>query len=209
MSLGIKNIKLALVDKDGFVITGANGINGTAGDTTGIFTADQDTSYGVASLALSNLTGAVTPIYGSDVITYQSAGKGTPSSVLTINALPNEVKMALLGNKSDGKGGYTISGKANPENRVAFLAESRESFNDDAPIYVAMFMGIATEPQHTYTSNNATDNRTTDVITISGIERGGDGFGSHWFSASANFKEADMMAKAFPTKTQAPVVKAP
>lgn len=209
MSLGIKNIKLALVDKDGFVITGANGINGNASDTTGIFTADQDTSYGVASVALSGLTGTVTPLYGSDQITYQSAGKGTPSSVLTINALPNEVKMRLLGNEPLGAGGFKISGKANSNNRVAFLVESRESFNDDAPIYVAMFMGVATEASHTFTSSNATENRTTDVITISGIERGGDGFGSHWFSASANFKETDMMAKAFPTKTQAPVVKAP
>lgn len=204
MSLGVKSIKFGLVDKDGYIITGANGINGNASDTTGIFTADQDTSYGVASVALSNLTGAVTPIYGSDVITYQSAGKGTPSSVLTINALPNEVKMRILGNEPDGKGGFKISGKANSDNRVAFLAESRESFNDDAPIYVAMFMGIATEASHTFTSSNATDNRTTDVITITAQERGDEGFGTHWFSASANFKEADMMAKAFPTKTQAP-----
>lgn len=204
MSLGIKNVKFALVDKDGYVITGANGINGDAADTTGIFTADQNTAYGVASVALSGLVGTVTPLYGSDQIVYQSAGKGTPSSVLTINALPNEVKMRILGNDANGKGGFKISGKADSNNRVAFLVESRESFADDKPIYISLFMGIATEAAHTFTSSNATENRTTDAITVSGIERGDEGFGAHWFSASANFKEADMMAVAFPTKTQAP-----
>lgn len=197
MSLGIKNVKFAKVTPEGKVITGINGINQSADDTTGIFTADQDTSYGVASVALSGLTGTVTPVWGSDVITYQSSGKGTPSSVLTINALPNEVKMALLGNKSDGKGGYTISGKADSKNLIAFLVESRETFADDKPVYIGMYMGIASEAAHTFTSSNATGNRTTDVITIAGQERGDEGFGKHWFSESANFVAKDMLNDIF------------
>lgn len=197
MSLGIKNVKFAKVTPEGKVITGINGINQSANDTTGIFTADQDTSYGVASVALSGLTGTVTPVWGSDVITYQSSGKGTPSSVLTINALPNEVKMALLGNKSDGKGGYTISGKADSKNLIAFLVESRETFADDKPVYIGMYMGIASEAAHTFTSSNATENRTTDVITIAGQERGDEGFGKHWFSESANFVAKDMLNDIF------------
>lgn len=197
MSLGIKNVKFAKVTPEGKVITGINGINQSADDTTGIFTADQDTSYGVASVALSGLTGTVTPVWGSDVITYQSSGKGTPSSVLTINALPNAVKMAILGNKPDGKGGYTISGKANSKNLIAFLVESRETFADDKPVYIGMYMGIASEAAHTFTSSNATENRTTDVITIAGQERGDEGFGKHWFSESANFVEKDMLNDIF------------
>ena len=208
-NLGIKNVKIALVDEKGHVIKGTNGIFKDITDTKGIFTADQDTAFGVASVAFSNLTGTFTDIYGSNKVVWKAAGKSAPQAILTVNALPIVIKQAILGHESDGKGGFKISGKANPDNRVAFLVESRESFNDDAPIYVAMFMGVATEASHTFTSSNATENRTTDVITISEIERGDEGFGSHWFSASANFKEADMMAKAFPTKTQAPVVKAP
>lgn len=197
MSLGIKNVKFAKVTPEGTVITGINGINQSADDATGIFTADQDTSYGVASVALSGLTGTVTPVWGSDVITYQSSGKGTPSSVLTINALPNAVKMAILGNKPDGKGGYTISGKADSKNLIAFLVESRETFADDKPVYIGMYMGIASEAAHTFTSSNATDNRTTDVITIAGQERGDEGFGKHWFSESANFVAKDMLNDIF------------
>lgn len=197
MSLGIKNVKFALVTPTGKVIKGLDGVNQSVDDTTGIFTADQDTSYGVSTAALSGLVGTVSPLWASDVIVYQSAGKGTPSSVLTINALPNAVKMAILGNKPDGKGGYTISGKADSKNLVAFLVESRETFDDDKPIYLGMYMGIATEAAHTFTSSSATENRTQDVITITNQERGDEGFGKHWFSESANFFEKDMLDDIF------------
>lgn len=199
MSLGIKSVTLALVDKDGVVKTGANGIFRDASDTKGIFKADQDSAMGVASVALSGLSGATTPIYGSDSVVFTSTGKGTPSSVLTINALPNEVKQAILGNKADGKGGYGIAGKADANNRVAFLVESRETFNEDAPVYVGMYMGIASEAAHTFTSNNATDNRTFDAITIAGMERGEDGFGRNYFSAAKSFDSAAMMKDVFKT----------
>lgn len=199
MSLGIKNVKLALVDKNGVVKTGADGIFKDAKDTTGIFTADQDTAYGVTTVALSGLTGTVTPQWASDVIVYQSSGKGTPSSVLTINALPNAVKMAILGNKPDGKGGFKISGKADSDNRVAFLAESRETFNDDAPVYVGMYMGIGSEASVTMGTSNAAEVRNADVITIAGQERGGDGFGAYYFSEVEGFDEKAMLANIFKT----------
>lgn len=197
MSLGIKNVKLALVDKNGVVKTGADGIFKDAKDTTGIFTADQDTAYGVTTVALSGLTGTVTPQWASDVIVYQSSGKGTPSSVLTINALPTIVKNAILGNKPDGKGGFKISGKADSDNRVAFLAESRETFNDDAPVYVGMYMGIGSEASVTMGTSNAAEVRNADVITIAGQERGGDGFGAHYFSEVEGFDEKAMLDNIF------------
>lgn len=200
-TMGINSVKIALVDKTGVVIKGADGIFKDAKDTSGIFTADQYTSKGIATVALSGLTGTVSPVWGSNVIVYQSAGKGTPSSVLTINDLPNVIKQAILGNDLTTKGGYKISGKANPDNLVAFLAESREAFDDDAPVYVGMYMGTASEASTTMGTNNTNDVRNTDVITISGIERGKDGFGSHWFSDSNSFKESDMISDVFKTAT--------
>lgn len=200
-TMGIKNIKMALVDKNGVVITGANGILKNAEDTTGIFTADQDTSKGVASVALSGLVGTVTPVWGSDMITYQSSGKGTPSSVLTINDLPNIVKQAILGNKSDGKGGFKISGKSDSNNLVAFLAESREAFDDDAPVYVGMYMGIASEASITMGTNNTNDTRNTDVLTIAAQERGIDSFGAHYFSDTPSFDENAMLTNIFKTSS--------
>lgn len=69
-TLGIDNTKIALVDKLGNVLTGANGIykytEQATTDTSGIFTADEDTAMGVASLALSNLAGSTSDIFGSN-----------------------------------------------------------------------------------------------------------------------------------------------
>lgn len=205
MSLGVKNIKLALVNKNGEVLTGADGIykytDQAATDKTGVFTADQDTSYGIASVALSGLSGATTPIYGSDEVVFTSTGKGTPSSVLTINALPNEIKQAILGNDADGKGGFSIAGKADSNNRVAFLVESRETFDDTAPVYIGMYAGIASEAAHTMTSNNSADNRAFDSITVAGQERPGAGFGKYWFSSAKSFDATAMNADIFKEAT--------
>lgn len=197
-SLGIANVKIALVDKAGTVLTGANGIykytDQATTDTTGIFDVTVDSSFGVASLALSNLEGSTTDIFGNNVLVYKSAGKGAPQAVLTINALPNEIKMAALGMPSDGKGGFTLTGKADPNNRLALLAESAESFDVTKPIYVGMYMGIASEAAATWTSNNAAENRTQDALTIASLERGDDGFGKYYFSSASKF-DADTMLK--------------
>ncbi|WEA52301.1 phage tail protein [Weissella paramesenteroides] len=200
-SLGIANVKIALVDKAGTVLTGANGIykytDEATTDTTGIFDVTVDSSFGVASLALSNLEGSTTDIFGNNVLVYKSAGKGAPQAVLTINALPNEIKMAALGMPSDGKGGFTLTGKADPNNRLALLAESAESFDATKPIYVGMYMGIASETAANWTSNNAAENRTQDALTIASLERGDDGFGKYYFSSASKFDEDAMLKDVF------------
>lgn len=200
-SLGIANVKIALVDKAGTVLTGANGIykytDQATTDTTGIFDVTVDSSFGVASLALSNLEGSTTDIFGNNVLVHKSAGKGAPQAVLTINALPNEIKMAALGMPSDGKGGFTLTGKADPNNRLALLAESAESFDATKPIYVGMYMGIASEAAATWTSNNAAENRTQDALTIASLERGDDGFGKYYFSSASKFDEDAMLKDVF------------
>lgn len=200
-SLGIANVKIALVDKAGTVLTGANGIykytDQATTDTTGIFDVTVDSSFGVASLALSNLEGSTTDIFGNNVLVYKSAGKGAPQAVLTINALPNEIKMAALGMPSDGKGGFTLTGKADPNNRLALLAESAESFDATKPIYVGMYMGIASEAAATWTSDNAAENRTQDALTIASLERGDDGFGKYYFSSASKFDAETMLKDVF------------
>lgn len=202
-TLGIAGAKLALVDKNGGVLTGANGIfkytDKATSDKTGIFDVTVDNSYGVASVALTNLYGSTTDISGNNKLVYKSAGKGAAQSVLTINALPNEIKMAVLGMPSDSKGGFTITGKADPNNRVAFLAESAEAFDINKPVYIGMYMGTASEASHTLTSNNANDNRATDAITIAALERGDDGFGKYFYSSAPKFDNSAMLADVFKT----------
>ncbi|WP_273752063.1 phage tail protein [Leuconostoc mesenteroides] len=203
MSLGIAGAKLALVDKKGVVLTGANGIykytDKATTDKTGIFDVTVDNSFGVASVALTNLSGSTTDIFGNNKLVAKSAGKGNAQSVITINALPNEIKMAVLGMPSDSKGGFTITGKADPNNRVAFLAESAESFDINKPLYIGMYMGTASETSHTLTSNNTNDNRSTDAITIAHLERGDDGFGKYFYSSAPKFDKSAMLADVFKT----------
>lgn len=203
MSLGIAGLKLANVDKFGNTLTGDKGIfrytDQAATDKTGIFDVSVDNSFGVASVALTNLFGTTTDIFGNNKLVYKSAGKGAAQSVITINALPNEIKMAVLGMPSDGKGGFNITGKADPNNRVAFLAESAESFDIDKPLYIGMYMGTASEASQTLTSNNANDNRTQDAITIAGLERGDDGFGKYFYSSYSKFDKDAMLSDVFKT----------
>ena len=204
-TLGIGVAKVSLTDKNGITLTGTNGIykftDQAATDKTGIFEINVDTSFGLASLALTNLFGSTTDVFGSNKLVYKSAGKGAAQSVLTINSLPNEIKMAMLGMPSDGKGGYTITGKSDSNNRVAILVESAEAFNQANPVYVGMYMGIASEASATLTSNNAADNRTQDAITIAALERGDDGFGKYYFSSATKFDESAMLADVFKTST--------
>lgn len=204
-TLGIAGAKIALVDKNGVVLTGTKGIfkytDQAATDKTGIFDVTVDNSFGVASVALTNLAGSTTDIFGNNKLVYKSAGKGAAQSVLTVNALPNEIKMAVLGMPSDNKGGFTITGKADPNNRVAMLAESAEAFDIDKPVYVGMYMGTASEAAATLTSNNANDNRATDAITIAGLERGDDGFGKYFYSSAPKFDKDAMLSDVFKSAT--------
>lgn len=200
-TLGIAGAKLALVDKNGVTLTGTQGIykytDQAATDTSGIYDVTIDDSFGVASLALSNLVGSTTDIPGNNKIVYKSAGKGSVQSVLTVNALPNEIKMAILGMPSDGKGGFAFTGKQDSNVRLALLAESAEAFDETKPVYIGMYMGNASEASATLTSNSSTESRTQDVLTIAQLERGDDGFGKYYFSTASKFDQAAMMNDVF------------
>lgn len=197
-TLGIKRAWVARVNKKtGEVITGVDGLYGDASDKSGVYEINADTAKGLSSLALSNLQGALTPLYYSDQIVYQSAGKGAAQGVLTVGALDNDVKQRILGNASDGKGGYTITGKANSSNTISLLVESREAFDDDAPVYVGLYQSVVTEASTTISTSNASEVRTTDVLTFGATERGNDGFGKFYFSSSKGFDQDAMMKDVF------------
>lgn len=192
-TMGIANVKLALIDKKtNQIIKGINGINANEGDLTGIFIADETTSYGVASLNLTNLAGTLTDIYGSNKIVYVAQGKAAPQAVLTVNSLPTEVKAKMLGQAPDGKGGFELGGKSDAY--VALLAESAESFDEDKPVYVGFYKVIGQEASANMQTNNAAENRTQDAITFRAIERGGDGFGKFFYSDAKGF-DKDAMEK--------------
>lgn len=197
-TLGAENIQFALIDPDTFnVITGINGINGDATDTTGIFTVDEKTSKGVVSAALSNLSGAFTAVYGSNKLVWLSQGKAAPQIVANINELPIDVKARMLGQVSDGKGGYQIGGKNDAH--LAALIKTAKAFESDEDVYYGFYSLQASETAVNMTSNNATEQRSQDALTMNASERGDDGFGKLFDGADKNFTVAAMMSDVFKT----------
>lgn len=205
-TLGIENVQLAIIDPDTYkVVTGINGINGDTNDKTGIFSVDANTSKGIASLALSGLAGAFTPIYGSNKLVWQSQGKAAPQAVLTVNELPLGVKARALGQQADGNGGYELAGPN--KNHLAVLARAAKAFESDEDIYFGLYYVQASEAAFTATSNTATEARSQDALTLSASERGDDGFGKLYDGGDPKFTVATMMAdmfKATTTPTPAP-----
>lgn len=198
-TLGIKRAWVARVDQNFKVITGVNGINGQASDTDGRFLIDESSSQGVASANMTNLQGALSDIYGSNKLVYKSAAKGNAQTVLTVNHLPADVKQRMLGAVDDGRGGYSINGKANSNNRIALLVESSDAFDITQPVYFGFYAGIVTEASENVATNDASEKRTQDALTFGHLERGDDGFGKRYFSWLSNFDKTKMMNDIFPS----------
>ena len=190
---GIAKVTFALIDEDGYVITGENGINGASGDLMGTYTVEGDTSkneYGIASVALSGLAGSNTDIYGSNKLVHVSTGKAKPQSVITANYIPFDVKQRILG-QVGGKIGAINNAK------VAYLAETAEAFAFEKPVYYGFYKGIASEASANLGTNNQAEVRNQDAITIAHMEVGDDGFGIVQHSASADFDLEKLKAKVF------------
>lgn len=200
-TLGIKRAWVARIGNDGKVITGINGINGDASDTEGLFLIDESSSYGIASANMTNLQGALSDIYGSNKLVYKSAAKGNAQTVLTVNHLPVEIKQRMLGAVADSRGGFTINGKANSNNRIALLVESADAFDEQKPVYFGFFQGIVTETTENVATNDTSEKRTTDALTFGHLERGEEGFGKRYFSWVSNFDKQKMFDDIFPSAT--------
>ncbi|CAH1857506.1 phage tail protein [Convivina intestini] len=199
-TLGITNAWVAKVDATTFkVITGVDGINGSASDTDGKFLINETSSKGIASFNMTNLQGATTDIYGSNKVVYKSSAKGNVQGVLTVNNLPAAIKERLIGDEHDGRGGYKIDGKANSNNLIAILVESSDSFDENKKLYVGLYGSVVTEASKNMQTNNASEQRTTDALTFSPVERGDDGFGKNYYGWADNFDEAKMFNDIFPT----------
>lgn len=200
-TLGVARAWVARVDDNFKVITGINGINEDASDKDGKFLIDENTSKGVVSAAVTNLQGSVSDIYGSNKLVELSAAKGAVQTVLTVNALPAAIKERLIGEKSNGNGGYSISGKADPRNRIALLVESQESFGDK-PIYMGFYAAAVFSASENMATNDASEKRTTDALTFKHMERGDDGFGMHYYAGDTSFSKEKMFQDIFPTQSQ-------
>lgn len=196
-TLGVNKAWLAVVDQNkSGVITGKDGIFGDETDKVGVFQLDDQTAKGLVSFALSNMAGSQTDIYGSNKIVWISQGKAAPQGILTANAIPYDILNRILGRKEKGNGGYEAAGQN--KNYIAVLVESSEAFDIEKPLYVGFYSGLAQMATENMQTNNATDQRVQDAITIKAAERGDDGFGAYYYSEEAAFTQKNMFDDFFP-----------
>lgn len=196
-TLGIDKAYIAVIDRNkNTVVTGVNGINADETDKVGVFVADESTAMGIVGFNLTNMSGSQTDIYGSNQIVYISQGKAAPQGVLTANAIPYKILNRALGRKEKGDGGYEAAGQN--DTYIAVLAKSAEAFDIDAPVYVGFYKGLAQMATENMQTNNATEQRVQDALTIKAAERGNDGFGAYYYAEEAAFTEKRMLEDFFP-----------
>lgn len=201
-TIGIKSIKLALVDKNGYVLTGTNGIlkyyNDASHDTHGIFTADESTSKGVSSLDVSGLSGANTDVSVDNKIIKKQSTKTSPQSTIVVNSLPYEIKMAIFGENPDSIGGSLITGESNNENYLAYLVETQDAFSG-LPLYIGLYMGNAYAQSLSFQTSTDSMTYNVDTFLVDHVERD-NGFGKKFYSGLSSFNEDEMLSDIFKVK---------
>lgn len=186
-TIGVDLVTLALLDDSGKLLTGDNGIS-----TNGIFIIT-DEVLGTNQANVTNLEGTVTEIYGNNGAVDSSTGKGNTSIAFVFNALPTDVKHKILGDVSDGKGGWLPS-QIKP--RVATLIQSHHL--DGSDVFYGFGNGKFTMTALNLQTSTNTEQRVTDQMTYTALDVPAWKQNHKTYEASdAGFSEATMMSEVF------------
>lgn len=185
--VGLKMVTVALVDPiTQKLITGPEGLS-----ETGIVEID-DTMLGTKTANISGLEGSATKIPGNNKVQDVMIAPGSPTVAFDFNNLDFAVKQKMLGFKSDGKGGYAMTG-AKPH--VAVLVET-ESLDRKNSIYFGFANGIMQETaQNIATDTDTAQTRNDDNMTynaLSAIAFGGEPI-KKYNSGDTQFSKSDML----------------
>lgn len=151
-SHGIKDVTFALLDDNGKLIKGENGLS-----DTGIYLAD-NAGEGFTAVNFTGLETEGTPQFANDKIKRTAYGQPEPKVALTALDLDPHVHFKLIGYVSDGKGGYI---RHLPKPHVAMLVHSRSLDNK-----IDIYEGAANCEMIEEASNHSTDNTAeTDADT--------------------------------------------
>lgn len=185
--VGLKMVTVALVDPiTQKLITGTEGLS-----ETGVVEID-DTMLGTKTANISGLEGSATKIPGNNKVQDVMIAPGSPTVAFDFNNLDFAVKQKMLGFKSDGKGGYAMTG-AKPH--VAVLIET-ESLDRKNSIYFGFANGIMQETaQNIATDTDTAQTRNDDNMTynaLSAIAFGGEPI-KKYNSGDEQFSKSDML----------------
>lgn len=186
---GLKHTYAVVYGTDGNILTGDDGLG-----ASGIYVSNM-ADQGTASANITNMGAAGTAKYGDDGMVGQTKSKQFPQVAVVWNDLPFDVKSKLLGQISDGKGGYVQS----PSTTKTALIVETHSINRQEEIYFAFSSGEFFEPAANIQSDNQTVQEVTDALTFQsfGDDRwNGQGM-KIYRSSETGFDKEKMFAEVF------------
>lgn len=189
--VGLKMVTLALVDpKTQELIKGEQGLS-----ASGILEVDSS-MLGTKTANISNLEGSATKIPGNNAVQEVTIAPGSPQVAFNFNNLEFETKQKVLGFKSDGKGGYVLTGE---KPHVAVLIES-ETLDRAHSVYFGFANGIMQETaQNVGTDTDTAQTREDDNVTYSALSAkafGGEPI-KKYYSGAESFDKANMLKEVF------------
>lgn len=191
-TVGIKMIRLALVDSvSQQLISGADlGLS-----ESGLYEVDEN-ALGTKTANITNMEGAIVKVNGNNAIQDSYTNPASPSVALDINNLAFDIAQKVLGNISDGKGGYTYQG-VKPHVALSIETETLDRKNS---IYFNFANGTASAPSHNIgTDTDNAQTRTDDNLTYTAL--GAKAFGGEpvkkYFSGDADFDIKAMYKDTF------------
>ncbi|MHA5107859.1 phage tail protein [Oenococcus oeni] len=188
-TVGLKLVQMALLGADGKILADA-----TKGlSANGVYAVDS----GVFSAKTANITGleaASTKVYGNNRVVDLQHTKGNASVALDFNALPHDILMKILGQVSDGKGGYTQGDKP----KVALLITT-DALAEDGQVYFGFRQGEIINPDFNNGTDTTTDTRNDDNLTYSPLDNPdwNNNPGKLWYSNETGFTQDIMLADVF------------
>ncbi|MCH5461502.1 phage tail protein [Lactobacillus sp. LC28-10] len=196
--VGLKMIKAALLDDTGKILSGEDGLS-----TDGLYSIDEK-DMGSKTANITGLEGTLTKVSGNNKVMDAYVGPAAPSVALDINNLAFDVAQKMLGNVSDGTGGYLFAGS---KPHVALLIET-QTLDRKNSIYFGFANGNMTAAsQNVATDTDTAQTREDDALTYTAlapvdgktfVNANGDvQLVKRYFTGDEGFDEATMLAEVF------------
>lgn len=155
-----------------------------------------DTMLGSKTANISGIEGSATKVPGNNKTQDVMIAPGSPTVAFDFNNLEFDIKQKMLGFKSDGKGGYALTG-AKPH--VAVLIES-ETLNRKNSIFFGFANGIMQETaQNIGTDTDTAQTRNDDNMTYNALSAIGfnDEPMKKYFTGATQFDKVNMLKEVF------------
>ena len=175
-TVGIERIRIAILKDDETIDTSFG--------TNGIFDIDARTSLGATKASITGLAPQISRIWGSnESVGVSSRGTGQVSATIGANSIPADIIAKITGmDKDSSTGGYTLGSQSRAPYAVMEAISTDERTGKD--VHFAIFKGMFTPEEQNLQTNTQNQERTTDSLTFTGVNRISDKliYGTMWES---------------------------